>query len=108
MWVLFLDDERDPVRADAVVCRTSHEALREIERRGCPAEMNLDHDLGPGDDAQIFANGVIDMALDGDLVFPEDFRVFVHSQNPVGADLLLHKITSIVDEMRSRSASPSP
>lgn len=103
-WRLFLDDLRDPASTDPdiILCRTSQEALVELRERGCPVEMMLDHDLGPGDDAQIFVNGFIDLVLDGMITIPEGFTFSVHSMNPVGAELLSGKMSGIVSEMRVR------
>ncbi|WP_411839668.1 cyclic-phosphate processing receiver domain-containing protein [Paracoccus sp. ME4] len=111
-WKLFLDDLRFPAVEDdqTVICRTSVEALVEIERRGCPVEMMLDHDLGEGDDvSKIFYNGFEDMLLDGKITLPEDFTFSVHSMNSVGGPYLAGKLTSLVDEMlRREEDDPTP
>lgn len=105
-WILFLDDERFPVAngMEIVTCRNSREALDLIRERGCPIEMWLDHDLGPGDDAsKIFYNDFQDLVLDGIVEIPADFRFSVHSQNSVGGPVLAGKIESLLREMRQRS-----
>ena len=104
-WKLFLDDLRFPAVEDeqTVICRTSLEALAEIELRGCPVEMMLDHDLGEGDDvSKIFYNGFEAMLLDGKTSLPKEFTFTVHSMNPVGSRYLEGKLASLVDEMRRR------
>lgn len=102
-WKLFLDDLRDPGpgHADAVIARTSAEALDMIRAMGCPAEMMLDHDLGEGDDAsKLFYRGFEDLVLDGSITIPKDFVCTVHSMNPVGGPILKAKIDRLVAEMR--------
>ncbi|MFG6080442.1 cyclic-phosphate processing receiver domain-containing protein [Paracoccus litorisediminis] len=102
-WILFLDDERFPVEngMEIVICRNSREALDLMRERGCPIEMWLDHDLGPGDDAsKIFYNGFEDLVLDGIIQIPDGFRHAVHSQNSVGGPVLSGKIDGLVREMR--------
>lgn len=85
-WHLFLDDERFPAkpRPETVICRTAAEARDAVSARGCPAEMDLDHDLGDGEDAMGFLRWFADEALDGRVLVPDGFAWAVHSQNPVG------------------------
>lgn len=109
-WKLFLDDLRFPAVEDqqTVICRTSMEALAEIERRGCPAEMMLDHDLGEGDDvSKIFYNGLEALLLDGKIFLPDTFTFSVHSMNSVGGPYLEGKLSALIREMRRRE-SDSP
>ena len=95
MWSLFLDDERFPVMKgeddDWVIIRTAEEALLRIEELGYPRRMSLDHDLGEGImTGYDFIRGLVDFALDGNMdwggVNVKDIDVYVHSQNPVGAE----------------------
>lgn len=105
-WILFLDDERHPARADkrTIVCRSSVEALAAIRERGCPQVMLLDHDLGSGDDATaVFYPGFETLALDGEISIPDGFEVYIHSQNSVGGPYLAAKIRCLAGEMRRRA-----
>lgn len=102
-WKLFLDDLRDPGpgHSDAIIARTSAEALAMIRKLGCPAVMMLDHDLGEGDDAsKLFYRGFEDLVLDGVITIPVDFVCTVHSMNPVGGPILKSKIERLVAQMR--------
>lgn len=101
-WKLFLDDERDPVFTDWIVCRTAAEAQYLCCKNGTPTAMSLDHDLGfeqpTGYD---FVKWIVEQWLDNKLTMPEGFEYYVHSQNPVGAkninSLLDNYIESCVD-----------
>lgn len=106
-WHLFLDDEREPAhpRPDTVVCRTAAEARREVSGRGCPAEMDLDHDLGDGEDAMGFLRWFADEVLDGRAVIPDGFSFAVHSQNPVGRRNIEGFMKGL---LRAVADSPSP
>jgi len=102
-WTLFLDDERFPARGceDAIICRTSQEAISEIVARGCPIQMLLDHDLGEGDDASsVFYPAFENLVLDGIIKIPPDFIFSVHSMNPVGSANLRAKIERLLREFR--------
>ena len=88
-WKLFLDDERDPVGDDWVVCRDIYEAMRECAERGMPYHIQFDHDLGTphfdDNNGYNFAKWIVDQILDGRWKLPENFTWDVHSQNPVGS-----------------------
>lgn len=91
-WKMFLDDERDPVGDDWVICRNLSEAVTVCKLMGLPNYCSFDHDLGQGIIIDGFENtgmGVarwmIESCLDGDFDWPKDFSWYVHSQNPVGA-----------------------
>ncbi len=81
-YTLFLDDERFPVDAESVICRTFDQAVSYVECFGTPDHVDFDHDLGDGENGFHFANWLIDRALDG-YGFPKSYAV--HSQNPIGA-----------------------
>lgn len=90
-WKLFLDDERDPIGTDWVVCRCVTEAVIACENYGMPNFISFDHDLGQGFSPENYDNTglgfvkwLIDQCLDEKLKFPTDFDFYVHSQNPIG------------------------
>lgn len=109
-WHLFLDDERDPARptSDTVVCRTAEEARSEVAARGSPYVMDLDHDLGDGEDAMGFLRWFAEEALDGRISVPEGFSYAVHSQNPVGRANINGFMTGLLRALREEDRPSSP
>jgi len=131
MKKLFLDDERNPGDVTWValesgpwhVVRSYKEACEWVERNGFPDVVSFDHDLGyeafdtdesglivvtdatPAPSGYDFAKWLteLDMDLEG---LPEagmqpEFRFYVHSMNPVGAN----NIRSLMDNyIRSKGA----
>lgn len=84
-WKLFLDDERFPVDSSWAIARTPSEAFVLIEKNGMPNEMSLDHDLGEGiPTGYDFVRMLSERLLDGEVILPDSFKYYVHSQNPVG------------------------
>lgn len=99
MYKLFIDDERDPVRDDWVIARSSAEAIKIIEERGCPQEIAFDHDLGQNDTVtRNFLRWFEDALLDGKIRMPELFTFSVHSQNPIGAAKIKGHVQALVQE----------
>lgn len=95
-YKLFIDDERNPVEDDWVVVRNSADAIVAVSCYGVPIEIAFDHDLG-GDDTSIkFIHWLMDKVLDGDLKIPDGFTYSVHSQNPIGAANIKHKMDAIL------------
>lgn len=107
-WLLFLDDERDPVLSidhdgyrrgvglpplrgiilprPWMIARSVVEAEHHIRQRGAPGFIAFDHDLGEGKPTGYdFAKELVDRDLDGSLGLPRGFSYEVHSANPVGA-----------------------
>lgn len=91
---LFLDDERFPPGEDIsewVICRTSDQAIEYVKTRGWPSFISFDHDLGGEDTSMKFIEWLTTRVLDeGHLTLPFDF--YVHSQNPIGAENIRHKL----------------
>lgn len=89
-WSLYIDDERDPKTSRPFsVVRSVEEAKALIRKRGCPAYISFDHDLGsdngePAPNGYDLAKWLIACVLDGEIVLPDDFSFNVHSANPVG------------------------
>ncbi len=94
-WVLFLDDERLPVEAGwggmvgLVIARSSTEAQSEVEKRGLPAQISFDHDLGGEDTAFKFMWWLINGHLDEKWDLATVKAVQIHSANPEGAKKLI-------------------
>jgi hypothetical protein len=95
---LFLDDIRTPSERDSdmVIVRSYEEAVTYVETHGCPSFISFDHDLSfnhysglPTEEktGYDFAKWLVkkDLDLSGKFI-PEDFKFYVHSQNPVGAE----------------------
>jgi len=100
---LFIDDERDPVCPNCwIVVRSSDHAIKVVASLGLPVEIAFDHDLG-GDDTSIkFINWLMDGLLDGNLILPENFKYSVHSQNPIGANNIKHKMDALINFCRGQ------
>lgn len=94
MYVLFLDDEREPSLSllaqheRVIVCRSYDEAVKVVEENGIPDYVCFDHDLGPvSKTGHDFAKWLVERAIDAaeeEYDFPPVFGYSVHSQNPVG------------------------
>jgi len=96
-YKLFIDDERDPVKSDWIVVRSSDHAIKVVAALGMPVEIAFDHDLGGDDTSVRFVNWLINMVLDGDLIFPAEFTYSVHSQNPIGAGTICGKMDALIN-----------
>ena len=88
IWKMFIDDERFPVESDQVIVRSVEEAQKLIYKRGCPIEINFDHDLGDNVPTGFdLAKWLVEKDLDGNGNFiSQDFRFYIHSQNPTGRE----------------------
>lgn len=112
-WSLFLDDVRKPnqviyprdiayLTIGMRIARSYDEAIGMVEAYGCPQFISFDHDLAEehysGDWSKHaawqnsrgtgyhFAQWLIYKDLDQKgKFFPDNFKFFVHSMNPVGA-----------------------
>ena len=81
---LFIDDERYPATDDFKIVRSSLEAIEHVQEHGIPSYISFDHDLGGDDVSTIFIKFLIEYMLDNNLKLPENFKYYVHSQNPIG------------------------
>lgn len=94
---LFIDDERWPfdttwaewygIRDNWVVARNWPEAYDVIKNIGFPNFISFDHDLGdPAAEPTGFeiAKMLVEFDMDNILEIPDDFKFYVHSQNPIG------------------------
>lgn len=105
MWNLFLDDERFPAdvtwahwtiqqgycEGEWEIARNLTDVIVLIEWIGTmPQFVSFDHDLGSDQDGGFVGNGLkvaqylIDLDMDTDIKFPDNFAFYVHSKNPVG------------------------
>lgn len=87
-YKLFIDDERFPAEnsGEWVIVRSSQQAISEVYQKGMPSFISFDHDLGGDDTSMKFLRWLLDELLDDMIAFPVDFKYYVHSQNPVGAE----------------------
>lgn len=113
MWRLFLDDERDPPRlrqdqAPFVVCRSMEGAIEEIGRRGPPAYVSFDNDLGTDREGRHLAQWLVEKDLNaGGRWLPEDFDFYVHSQNVAAAAAIRNLLDQYLRHRRTET-SPEP
>jgi hypothetical protein len=97
---LFIDDERFPVDDDWVIVRSSSEAIDMVISKGIPSRISFDHDLGGDDTSIVFINWLIDHLLDNNLKLPYVFSFYVHSQNPIGKENIISKMTQIEEHFK--------
>ena len=95
-WKLFIDDIRNPVTDDWVICRSSREAKIKVNKLGFPNEIAFDHDLGGDDTVMNFIYWLEGQLVDGNLTIPRDFTYSVHSSNPVGALNIRAEMTHMI------------
>lgn len=102
-WYLFLDDERYPadnIAGFPVVARNVDDALYYIKTYGIPHYMSLDHDLGYGKQTGMdFLKNLSDYMMDNGLQFPQGFKCYVHSQNPVGCENMRKYVDNMIKNL---------
>lgn len=81
---LVIDDERTHL-GGGVHARTSAAGLARLQDGW--DEIYLDHDLGPDDDAMVVVDRLYELAYAGEALLLD--RIFVHTQNPVGAQNII-------------------
>ena len=112
-WTLFLDDIRNPqdvlypyvVNTDFTIARSFDEAVQFVIAKGVPNFISFDHDLadehyetGTGEKTgHSFAKWFADFVIDNNLKLPLDFKYYVHSWNPVGAENIRKYMVSFLD-----------
>lgn len=95
MVKLFIDDVRFAPSEDWTTAKSSKEAIEFIKENGIPDIISFDHDLGGDDTSVKIVNEMIEMILDNDdYSFSENFRFFVHSDNPVGSENIKNTLTN--------------
>lgn len=92
---LYIDDLRECPQG-FMVCRSSDEAIQFVKDMGCPEFISFDHDLGGDDTSMKFINWLIESALDGDVVIPDEFDYTIHSANPIGSENINSKMSSFL------------
>lgn len=111
MNVVIIDDERTFANGgnglDLTHLRTSNEALAFLARvwtaqslapvgayihENTISELWLDHDLGDGDDIMIVVRFLRELARFSELPIQ---RIYVHTQNPVGAENIISELRDI-------------
>jgi len=98
---LFIDDERNPIdvkwgtigerqlyREDEwLIARNWAEVLELIVSLGMPNMISFDHDLGNNQPTGYdIAKRIVDLIMNAQYELDPEFRVLVHSKNPVGAE----------------------
>ena len=86
---MFLDDERFPPDdgAEWIIVRDWDEVQTAVKTHGMPSFISFDHDLGDNiPTGYDIAKSLADMEMDGDIVWPDAFSYYVHSQNPIGKE----------------------
>ncbi len=107
-WRLFLDDERFPAKNqenkldDWLIARNTLDAMWHIENLGMPYAMSLDHDLGNNQPTGYdFVKWLVNQDMDGIINLDDCENIYVHSQNPVGAQNMREYFKNY-NEMRLR------
>lgn len=102
MYRLVVDDERtfaDFPDDDTLYARHSDTAIHILEEGICFDEIWLDHDLGDDDTSM----KVVDYLVEVKVVYGEyipNFKIFVHSMNPVGANNIVRALSRYYDVKR--------
>lgn len=105
-YSLYIDDERTPktsppVGDEWVICR-NEEAVKQVVRKGWPAYVSFDHDLGEDEPtgysvAKTMVYWHMYDPVYSKLPFPE---VNVHSANPVGRDNIQFYINNYLKHLK--------
>lgn len=94
---LFIDDERIPTDVTWgvpefyqvypwIIANTYQDFVHYLLYKGCPQVISFDHDLGKDEPTGYdIAKALINHDQDYHTL-PKDFKFFVHSKNPVGAE----------------------
>lgn len=86
-WILVIDDDKlSGVPREIVHVRTAKAALARLRDRRFWDEVWFDHDLGRGGDVMEVVKFLEDGQVDG--TAPSIEQIFVHSMNPVGAEVV--------------------
>lgn len=98
-YFLFIDDIRNPNFESDIeikIARNSNEAISILKEFGIPNQISFDHDLGGDDTSIIYINALTDYIIDNNVKFPNGFKYYVHSQNPVGVQNIISKMDSLL------------
>lgn len=98
-YFLFIDDIRNPNFESDIeikIARNSDEAISILKEFGIPYSISFDHDLGGDDTSIIYINALTDYIIDNNIKFSKEFKYYVHSQNPVGAQNIISKMDSLL------------
>lgn len=102
-YAIFLDDERIPSDNTyeqwdncLFVVRSVEDAVKIVESKGFPDCVYFDHDLGENQKTGYdFARYLVEYDLDTKTM-PNHFNYFVHSQNPCGAQNIIHLMDNYI------------
>lgn len=98
-YQIFVDDERKPSdifwaprhvqekyhNEEWIICETRAQVYCAIYSKGIPSYISFDHDLGEDEDTGFdISKMIVNMDLDGFRRIPDNFKFYVHSQNPIG------------------------
>jgi len=96
---LYLDDIREPKNSGYTIVRSFDEAVQFVQDFGIPTYISFDHDLGCDENGTVYKSGydfakwLVEIDLDDDIKFPNNFTFNVHSANPIGR----HHIETILN-----------
>ena len=118
---LFIDDERDPRdvtwgktwqenamyrQDDWVIALNWFDVIDIVVSLGFPETISFDHDLGKDERTGFdIAKRLCEMIMDG-VHIPYDFRYFVHSKNPVGAENIHGYMDNFLEHYNSVDTQP--
>jgi hypothetical protein len=109
-YMLFVDDERDPINVtwgsfndqllyrngEWIIARNWLDVLEIVVSLGFPSMISFDHDLGENEPTGYeIAKKLCNMIMDG-IPLPENFEYRVHSKNPVGAQNIHSYMTNFL------------
>lgn len=102
LYKLFIDDERFPPISwcdqQAVIARSSQEAIECVSNLGMPQFISFDHDLGGDDTAIKFVKWLENSCVENKLLFPKDFEFYVHSQNHINIQYYMEALVKHFSE----------
>jgi hypothetical protein len=82
-------------------------AIGEIERRGMPAFISFDHDLGDGLDSVAVVKWIVETDMDAPII-PDGFAYEIHSGNYVGRTNLRFDIERYLRHRAENARDPAP
>lgn len=106
MTKIFIDDERLPPAShdgDWLILRSLNEVMDYLDQLKkdtdiLPEIISFDHDLGEDQPSGYdIAKKLVELDMDGIMLFPDNFTWLIHSENPVGRDNINELLRSYME-----------